>query len=211
MMDLQDVMAVADAIRQQELQDQEEAPQRRIGSTSANDHDDRSSSSSNIRRDSTVNDDTENDPLRPMRTFFNAPGVAPGLATGALCIGLLLPVRQQILRLGRRRMLGDLPDLIVTPIMVLVACQAGLRVASLTGARAYLERVPLMDHDALTKLCATPVMQRLHTKATDNERDDVVDESHPQSQTPTSMWNPEFHALQALRKAIAACKEKRID
>jgi hypothetical protein len=208
MMDLQDVMAVADAIRRQELQEQEETPQRRIGSTSANDDDDDRSSSSNIRRGSNLNDE-DNDPLRPMRTFLNAPGVAPGLATSALCIGLLLPVRQQILRFGRRRMLGDLPDLIVTPVMVLVACQAGLRVASLTGARAYLERVPLMDHDALTRLCAAPVMQRLHTKAT-NERDDV-DESPPLSPTPTFLWNPEFHALQSLRKAIAACKEKRID
>jgi hypothetical protein len=177
---LQDVMAVADAIRQQEIK-----------LLLPGDH-----------HPSSTKKTHDEDPLQPVRACLNTPGVVEGLTTAFFCIGVMLPVRQQILRLGRQRRMGDLPDLIVTPVMVLLSFQASLRMASLTGARTYLERVPLMDHDALQALCSSdPTMHKLQAPPYSLTQHQDVEPS-------PSMWNPEACAFQALRKAIATCQQQ---
>jgi hypothetical protein len=177
--DLQDVMAVADAIRQQEIK-----------------------SLVLPRNPSLKKTHDEDDPLQPLRACLNTPGVVEGLTTACFCIGVMLPVRQQILRLGRQRRMGDLLDLIVTPAMVLLSVQASLRMASLTGARTYLERVPLMDHDAWQALCSSdPTMHKLQAPPFSLTQ-------HQDIEPSPSKWNPEACAFQALRKAIATCQQQ---
>jgi hypothetical protein len=173
--DIQDVMTVVDAIRKQEVQSLAELNANNVP-TASND-----------------------DPLLPLRQFLKAPGVVEGLTTAFVCIGVMLPVRQLILRFGRQRRLGDLPDLILTPTMVLVTLQASLRVASLTGACTYLERVPLMNENSLECVCSDPVLQKLLDRAPSS----LQDVAQP------TFWNPEARAVHALQQAISTCKQQQ--
>lgn len=170
MLDFQDMMKVVDAMRQQELQ------------VSNNDDDD---------------DTTNRDLLAPARLLFNAPGAKEGLATAALCVGVLLPIRRVVLRLGRQNNLADLPDLIFTPVIAIVALQCSLRVASLCGARTYLERVPHMNAETLHSLCSDATLQEI-----------MQQKVEPPAEAKSVIWDPEAQALQAFHKALSTCKQR---
>jgi hypothetical protein len=151
----------------------------------------------------------EDDPLQPLRNFFETPGVMQGCMAAAVCLGIFVPARKSLLRVADQQMkLGViLPDLIVTPTMALFTAQCSLFAGSVYGSAAYLQRLAEMSAEqkspTVDAICNDPVV----VTALGNPMDswfDAVDNNGS-----NSSWDPREQAVSALQCALKACRERR--
>jgi hypothetical protein len=163
----------------------------------------------------TVDTLKKNDPLKPLRTFLETPGVKQGFMVVTVCLGVFVPVRRILLRVADQQWkLGTIfPDLLVTPIMAVTTAQCSLWAGSVYGSADYLHR--LADTAATTHLSSPTVDAICNDPAVDetatgqSRRFDVEHTNSFTNSTLRNSWDPREQTIYALERALKACLERR--
>lgn len=171
---------------------------------------------------------TTADPLKPLRTCLETPGVKEGVSTAALCLVILIPGRQWLLRTADRHwQLGTIfPDLIVTPTCAVIVAQCSLWSTSVFGSATYLNRLadiasppPTNNQSLEQKQQQHPLAHLLpHSPTVDSICNDPVMveamKSRPNkaachdnsSSSSMNNFDPREQTLLALDRALTACQ-----
>jgi hypothetical protein len=152
------------------------------------------------------------DPLQPLRSILETPGVQQACFATILGVAVALPTRRFIMRVADRNWnLGTIfPDLVVTPTLAITVAQCALWTGSVYGSAAYLHRLAdiasatgTSQSATLDSICNDPTL----VSAAHWEREQFVNVVHTESDG--SSWDPRYATLLGLERALKACRERR--
>jgi hypothetical protein len=158
----------------------------------------------------------KDDPLHPLRTFLETPGVQQATVALVACLTFAIPTRRFVLhRADRYWKLGTIfPDLIVTPTLAIATAQCTLYVGSVYGSMTYLNRLAQVastnstrspPSSTLNAICNDPVV----IAATNENAGNESFQSNITHSSSFNDWDPRYQAVLALEKALQACRETR--
>jgi hypothetical protein len=152
------------------------------------------------------------DPLQPLRSILETPGVQQACFATALGIAVALPTRRYIMRVADRNWkLGTIfPDLVVTPMLAITVAQCALWTGSVYGSAAYLHRLAdianatgTSQSATLDSICNDPiVLSTAHW-----EKEPFANVVHTKSDVRS--WDPRYATLRGLERTLKACRERR--
>jgi hypothetical protein len=152
------------------------------------------------------------DPLQPLRSILETPGVQQACFATVLGVALALPTRRFIMRVADRNWkLGTIfPDLIVTPTLAITVAQCALWTGSVYGSAAYLHRLAdiasatgTSQSATLDSICNDPTV----VSAAHWEKEPFLNVVRTESEVGS--WDPRYATLLGLERALKACRERR--
>jgi hypothetical protein len=164
-----------------------------------------------------------NDPLQPVQTFLQTPGVQQGIFTVVGCVLISIPTRRLVLHVSDKHLgLGrSFPDLVISPALAMLTGQSALYVGSLYGAKQYLQRLADFDHDGRYRdhrdgVVHSPILDSICGDAVTVDALQIRDSpDYAYSWNATAKldsaesWDPRVQTVQALQRALETCSKRQ--